>query len=506
MVDFGPFTPGFDPEDIGAKAMGHQGTIKSPGAIPLYKDAELSCRQEQADQARIYRNTSWVATSAKAEGYINVRHPDGGLVGAMRWFAEEFPKGIVVRSDCLELATLPESRDALGWPHDRPSVRIGRGEAKRQSFALWLHDGVLSRREAKRFNRCVQDEPRLFNRSWFIASGALETGPPRHTPALEAWATTITPVIERTGIGAPRLGHREYWDTAWSNDYRGRTHLGLIQFVETGDLRWFRYFAAACTHNRDVDTIHFCPEHPDWVGASHSYGEDHTTCGPMGSIGLNCDGMLEHYLLTGDPDSWEAAKGFAERLLSCNPWERSARNAGWPLAQIVHWYTVTRDERFLSKAREYLTAIRAYVEPRRGIFDEIHGSWSYRGAVPFMTGYLAFGLIRYHRLTGDTDALKLLRLIAAGLFMETRTAPGRFKYSPFPEINYPTDRSRSWNALVGGLTGYLYQVTGEPTFAEWTRACYDGIVNPSDEPQITMDMLHLAGWMLHTVAEGQRYE
>lgn len=62
------------------------------------------------------------------------------------------------------------------------------------------------------------------------------------------------------------------------------SHLGILQYIETGDPRWFRYFDAACTHNRDVDIIHFCPEHPEWVGACHSYGEDHTTCGPMGNI------------------------------------------------------------------------------------------------------------------------------------------------------------------------------------------------------------------------------
>ncbi|MBI4551456.1 MAG: hypothetical protein HY710_04260, partial [Candidatus Latescibacteria bacterium] len=452
-VDFGPFTPGHDPDDIGVKAMGHHGTIEQARAIPLYRDAEVSCRQERADEARIYRNTSWVATTGQAAGFINLRHADGGVVGAMRWFAEEFPTGIIVRPDLLSLATLPEGQDALSWPHDRPSARIGRGEAKRQTFALWLHDGTVSSHEAERFNRCVQDAPRLFNQSWFIASGVVETGPPRHTPGLAAWAERMTPVIERTGIRAPRLGHREYWDTAWSNDYRGRTHLGLIQYIETGSPQWFRYFDAACTHTREVDIIHFCPEHPDWAGATHSYGEDHTSCGPMGNIGLNCDGLLDHYLITGDPDSLDAAKGLAEHLLDCDPWGRSARNVGWPLAQVIRWYDQTGDPRFLAKARDLMEAVRVYVEPRRGIFDEIHGCWNYRGAVPFMTGYLAFGLIRYHQCTAAAEALNLMRLIAAGLFAESRTARGRFRYSPFPEINYPTDRFRSWNALVGGLVG-----------------------------------------------------
>jgi len=96
--------------------------------------------------------------------------------------------------------------------------------------------------------------------------------PARGRPSTAAYRI---PPASSTAPGSPapapwKPGRREYWDTAWSNDYRGRTHLGLIQFLETGDPRWLRYFDAACVHNREVDIIHFCPEHPEWVGASHA--------------------------------------------------------------------------------------------------------------------------------------------------------------------------------------------------------------------------------------------
>jgi len=499
-LDFGPFEPGYDPDDIGVKAMGHYGVIETLRAIPLHGHSELRCVQERANQARIYRNTTWCATSGRAPGFVNVSHPEGGIAASMRWFAEEFPKGIVVRPDLLSLGTLPESRDALGWPHDRPWVRLGRGEAKRQTFAIWLHDGNLPSVQAERFNRCVQDAPHLFTDSWFLSSGVLEAGPPRRDRKLEKWANRVTPVIERTGIGAPRLGHREYWDTCWSNDYRGRAHLGLLQYFETGDPEWFRYFDAACNHNRDIDIIHYCPEHPEWIGAIHQYGEDHTSCGPMGNIGLNCDSMLDHYLMTGDPDSLDAAKGLAEHVMKCPPYSRSARAVGWPLAQVVRWYEQTGERRYLRKAQELVKAAIAYVEPRRGIFNEMHGNWNYRGIVPFMTGYLAFGLIRYHRLTGDPEVLRLLSLLADGLFTEGHVGKGRFCYSPFPENNRSVDGCRAWNGLIGGLTGYLYLVTGRDTYAKWTQECYDAIVKDAGNMQVTMDMLQTAGWMLRAVA------
>jgi len=504
VVDFGPFTPGYDPEDIGVKAMGHHDTIDDARALPLYKNAELSCRQERADQARIFRNTAWVATAGQAAGYVNLRHPRGGFAAAMRWFAEEFPKGIKVRPELLTLATLPESVDALAWPHDRPFLRLGRGEAKRQTMALWLHDGALPSEEAERFTACVNDLPHLFDADWFVNADVIEAGPSHANPALAGWREKIVPVIEWTGLNAPRRGHREYWDTCWSNDYRGRTHIGLLQYIETGDPRWFRYFDAGITHNRDVDIIHFCPEHPDWVGSCHEYGEDHTAAGPSHNISMNVDGMLDHYLLTGDPDSLEAARGFAERLLSCS-FDRCARVVGWPLAQIMRWHGQTGDPRFLKKAEELIAAAFTYTEPRRGILAEIHGSWSYRGAVSFMNGYLVFGLIRYHQATGDAKVLSLLRKVADGLFAEIHPAPGRFRYSPFPENN-PLPHAAWHNALLGGLVGYLRHATGETKYAAWAKECYDGILDNNEGNATSMDMHQIAGWMLRAVVRSSEFE
>lgn len=500
-VDFGPFTPGYDAEDIAVKAMGHYGKVDDARALPLYKDAELSCRQERVDQARIFRYTTWIATTERATGYVNLQHPKGGVAAAMRWFAEEFPKGIKVRLELLTLATLPESVDALAWPHDRPSLRIGRGEAKRQTFALWLHDGTLPSEEAERFTACVNDAPHLFDADWFVNADVIEAGPSHAHPALAGWREKVMPVVEWTGLNAPRLGHREYWDTCWSNDYRGRTHIGFLQYIETGDPRWLRYFEAAITHNRDVDIIHFCPEHPDWVGACHEYGEDHTAAGPSHNISMNVDGMLDHYLLTGDQDSLEAARGFAERLLGCS-FDRCARVVGWPLAQIMRWHGQTGDPRFLCKAVELVAAAFTYIEPRRGILAEIHGSWSYRGAVSFMNGYLSFGLIRYHQATGDAKVLALLHKVADGLFAEIHPVPRRFRYSPFPENN-TVPHARWHNALIGGLVGYLWYATGDAKYTAWAKECFQGLLDEDEGNATSMDMHQIAGWMLRAVVNAK---
>jgi hypothetical protein len=62
-------------------------------------------------------------------------------------------------------------------------------------------------------------------------------------------------------------------------------------------------------------------------------------------------------------------------------------------------------------------------------------------------------------------------------------------------------RTRAWNALIGGLAGYLYHVTRQTQYAVWARACYDGLVEEADDPQASLDMLTTAGWMLQAVAD-----
>ena len=506
VLDFGPMAKGQDGWDPGEAATGEGDATEELRAVPLYRDAEWSVRQEREDQARLYHNIAWTGTVKHAAGFVNLRHASVGLVGAMRWFAEEFPKGIVVKPELLSLAVMPEAEGALSWTHDRPHVRIGRGEGKRSTFGLLVHDGQLDAAEAERFNGCVQDPPRLFDRDWFVDSGVFEVAPRRDHPWLTDWDRKVTGVIASTGIDVERRGHREYWDTHWMNDYRTRSHQGLRQFVETGDVRWLRYFEAVITHHRDVDIIHYCPEHPEWVGHAHTSGEDHTSRGPNENVGTNTDGLLDHYLLTGDPDSLEAAQGLAEHLLNLNPWERCSRCVGWPLGQIARWYDQTGDARFKSRLDDLLDAAHAYIEPRRGVFSEIHGVWNYRGTVPFMTDYLAYGLIRYHRLTHDERALRLLRMLLDGLWAESRVKPGMFVYSPSPETNgVMEDGTPTAQPAVDtmGLAGYLYLTTGDAACLARARESYEAVMDDAVETPVSMDHMTMVCWGLRALVADQ---
>jgi hypothetical protein len=334
-----------------------------------------------------------------------------------------------------------------------------------------------------------------------LGSETLETRPAANLPELAAWEEATAATLAWSGIDAERRGHREYWDTAWMNNYRSRAHAGLVRYFETGDPRWHRYMDAACRHLQDIDIIHFCPEHPEWVGSIHQYSVDHTSGPPGSHISLSSDDLLEHYLMTGDQESLQAARGLAEQILECVPLARSARAVGWPMAQLVRWYDQFGDERFRQAAEAFLKAALVFTEPRRGVFDEMHGNSNYHGSVPFMTAYLAYGAIRYHQATGEPQALHLLRLLADGLLAETVTEPGFVRYSPNPEGNLPgrAGSTCAWSANLGGLFGYLCLQTGEKTYRRGMLDCYEAVLDyPHD---ISLDMVELQGWLLRGVAE-----
>ena len=272
MADFGEFSPltldaiRSDPFFYSSNHL-HRLRLDDLRAVPLPEYSFVSCWQHAGDSALLCSSRYRVGVAPIAPGFVRLSYDGHGMVGSMRWFREEFPKGIVVLPNELQLATVPEALDVQQSWCITPTVLIGRGEAKRQTLALWVADGPVAPPEAERLTPGVQDPPRLYDGDWFLRSQTFDTST---VVAPAGWESIFAGIADPLGVDAVRLGHREYWDTAWGNNYRGRGHLGVLRYVETGDPRWFRYFEAVCRHSCDVDIIHYSPEHPEWVGGMPS--------------------------------------------------------------------------------------------------------------------------------------------------------------------------------------------------------------------------------------------
>ena len=106
---------------------------------------------------------------------------------------------------------------------------------------------------------------------------------------------------------------------------------------------------------------------------------------------------------------------------------------------------------YLAVCQELARSALAYVEPRRGVFVEIHGSHNNVGGVPFMMGYLAFGLVRYCQVTGSEEAADVLCDMADGLIAEREQSPGSFLTARCPSSSTPPSSNPARALLERGL-------------------------------------------------------
>jgi hypothetical protein len=468
--------------------------------LPEGQVRELELRQARAAEYQVTgRRAEKLETGAQAPGWVDLRwagRRPGGIAAGVRWFWQQHPKTLTAMPGGLTLG-LVARRARDDWDLDSPLYFMTRGEAKRHQVWLWPHAGAVAPEIFGQVQRAWDARPHLLNGAWFAGAGVLG--------AFVADRAGSFPELDKALAGNPggelktaRTGLRDFRETAWCQNYRGRAANGLLEYFSTGRPEWQDYFEQVMHHHLDVDTIHYEPAHPEWVGAIRSYSPYHTTGEASHGINSNCQDQFLHYFFTGEPDSLGQALLAAEHIRRLGGDQgRSARQEGWPLAQMAVAYLATGDPRYRQAAGEFFAYANHYTHPRRGAYDELHSSFANRGIVPFMTGYLGYGLIRYHQATGDERAARLLVALAEATVSETGDGQGGFWYSPCPtQRNWG---SASWSGLVGGMLAYAYRLTGDPWFARQAELCAQKIVGAGG---VGLDMAPLLGELLAGIAAG----
>jgi len=87
-----------------------------------------------------------------------------------------------------------------------------------------------------------------------------------------------------------------------------------INFLRTGERKYWRLAEAYSEHLEDVDTIHADPRHPEWIGLTHYHNILHWSAGASGSH-TQVHGWLLHYFLTGNRRALEVSRAAAENFL-----------------------------------------------------------------------------------------------------------------------------------------------------------------------------------------------
>ena len=160
----------------------------------------------------------------------------------------------------------------------------------------------------------------------------------------------------------------------WCNSEWDPRHAIWIQYLRTGDPRYYSLGEAMTRHSMDVDTCHWHPFRPYMVGGCYRHGVGHFSDEPCASHTF-IDNWMDYYHLTGDGRTLEVLREAGAFFLRYRWTEDpsfsfSLRSIANVLRGLLYVYEATGEERFLQRAKDVYTVIA------RGQNDD--GSWHKR--------------------------------------------------------------------------------------------------------------------------------
>jgi hypothetical protein len=270
----------------------------------------------------------------------------------------------------------------------------------------------------------------------------------------------------------------------WGNMEYDTPQAFILQYIRSGDSRFFKAAEEAARHYMDVDTVHHSRDRKR-VGMVYAhclchvgdYYPDNYRKGAISS-GLGTishtwiDGLLDYYFLTGYRRSFEVAKKIADRYASyytVNYDFTNCRNPGWHLILTTAMYNATYDEFYLNAAKIIVRRVLERQTPNVGGWlrqmmpGHCHCIPRHRGNAGFMVGILLSGLKRYHEITGDKSVADSI-VKGADFLIRDMWIPNLkcFRYTSCPK----SEAAPLLNSLILEGISYAYRLSGKERFKD----------------------------------------
>ena len=238
----------------------------------------------------------------------------------------------------------------------------------------------------------------------------------------------------------------------------------FLNYVRRGDPRAFQAAVAAYRHFMDVD-VHYSRK----VNFYHSYGdrgEMHETYYGPDFGHFVCRGLVDAFVLTGDPRALEVAKSLAENAVTAfnqgdstirQLFEKELRRVAWPTLGLLRLYEITNETRYLHAASRVIDLMK-----RDRKLWMVGGSWQ--------SALMSATLEDYHRLTGDSVVkdlfLEHVEWLLHSYYMPELKTLG--KRPEGPRFGYGDQYLTSGAPLVlqAASLGYAYQISGKRYYLE----------------------------------------
>ncbi len=488
----------------------------------------------------------------RAAGWLDVSDRTRGITAAVRHFWQQYPKSLAVDANALEIGICPpftedlyagfepQTQDKLYYYLQNGKYKFKLGVTKRHELFFYIHEGDAKIAQVAAHVTAFQ-EPLLAIAppAWYCDSEAFGDLKPRETSAFPEYDTMMERSLE--SYLADRERGREYgmlnfgdWYGErrynWGNIEYDTQHALFLQYIRTGDRRFFIPGEWAARHNMDVDTVHF-HDKPFRVGGQYTHCMGHVggydwvgpTAIPRGGFSVShswVEGLLDYYCLTGDRRAVETAQLIADLYNT-----RDLRNydftncriPGWHLIMTMAMFNATNDRYYLNAAKiivervlERQTPVEPPIEGGR-----LNGGWTrmlvpghcycdpprHIGNAGFMVGILLAGLKAFHQVTGD-KAVEQTIIRGADYLIRDVWEPdiNGFRYTSCPHSSKGTGNIRK---LLG--IAYAYRLTGDEYFGEIARRGTEtGIRSLSGSGKGLSAHARFAPFVLHDVQAGNR--
>ena len=266
--------------------------------------------------------------------------------------------------------------------------------------------------------------------------------------------------------------HRTYYDGI---------HAMYALFLRTGDPKYYRRAREEATFYRSNELVNV----PGGMAIQTCQGAWEPSQ-PMawGVIRrMLGQGMLDDYLISGDPSARDAALSIGEAFRQNLPALRNGsenvlrvteRNMGWTMLGLSAYYALDQRPEVKEALESVVDETIAWQsESTSGAFehdlvrpDPDECSSGPNGGSPFMTSLLVDGLMDYYFLTYDARIADVVENVANWLHDSARTSDGtafRYLWNCLSD-EYDDSSTADLNLLIVHVYGAAYALTGEESF------------------------------------------
>ena len=397
---------------------------------------------------QVTSNGEVVEEGRRATPMMYVESDTFRISGAIEQFWQNFPKGVTANHGGLKLSLFPKQFGDV--------FELQGGEQKTQT--LFWHFGSPEQKEMTvdwRHDRLIlQCTP-----EWYAKSGALKYVTPRTLDPNAAYCQLIDSIIDGKNTFFDRreiideFGWRNFGEVYADHEAVGNqgsfplvSHYNnqydvvyglLVEYIRTGDKRWFSLMQELARHVIDIDIYHTEKDRPAYNGglfwhsdhysdartATHrTYSRRNLTSQELDGYGGGpsneqnyTTGLLHYYFLTGDPLAREAVLGLANWVVNMDrgiggilgwldrrpkggasatvdrEYHGPGRGGANSINALLDAYRLTHDDAWVEKAEKL---IRRCIHPSDRIeahnFSDVENRWSYTVFLQTLGKYLDF--------------------------------------------------------------------------------------------------------------------